>query len=192
MVNEFQVIDISMSASNISVRLEIKLRRLNFPFWRSVFIPSMCLILASEMTLFIDRKHFEATIMVDLTANLVMYTMYYNVQYKLPDDPSFKLIDAWLLHGLIMPMVVFFILVLNELKNSDTSQEKQHVKTNDTKKAKSHIKGQAWTQAWLTNQHKNCTTKNGSTFIMVSQIVVPAISVLFTITFFALGLFGGY
>ena len=155
----------------------------------------MCLVLASEMTLFIDRKHFEATIMVDLTANLVMYTMYYNVQDKLPDDPSFKLIDAWLLHGLIMPMVVFFILVLNELKNSDTLQEVKHFnmsQMNDRKAVKSKLKGKAWTQAYLRNQGQNSKKKNGSTFILVSQIVVPAISVFFMITFFALGLFAGY
>ena len=126
--------------------------------------------------------------MVDLTANLVMYTMYYNVQDKLPDDPSFKLIDAWLLHGLIMPMVVFFILVLNELKNSDTLQAKQQGRNDE----KSKMKGKAWTQACLTNQQPNSKKKHSSTFILVSQIVVPAISVLFMITFFALGLIAGY
>ena len=67
----------------------------------------MCLILAAEITLFIDDIHFEATIMVALTSNLVMYTLYNTIQEQLPPDSNLKLIDAWVLHGLTMPMVVF-------------------------------------------------------------------------------------
>ena len=53
--------------------------------------------------------------MVALTSNLVMYTLYHSIQDKLPEDSSIKLIDIWLLHGLLMPMVVFVTLAANEL-----------------------------------------------------------------------------
>ena len=40
------------------------------------FFYSLCVIFAAEITLFIDEIHFEATIMVALTCNLVMYTLF--------------------------------------------------------------------------------------------------------------------
>ena len=45
----------------------------------STFVPSCCLIMMAEMTLFIDVSHFEATIMVALTSMLVKYTLYQSI-----------------------------------------------------------------------------------------------------------------
>ena len=103
---------------NNTILLLVNLERLSSPFWMSLFIPSICLILAAEVTLFLDKSHFEAMIMVSLTSNLVMYTLYSSIQEKLPEDSSFKFIDVWLMHGLLMPMVVFLVLVVDELLNS--------------------------------------------------------------------------
>ena len=44
-----------------------------------------------------------------------MYSLYNSIQEKLPEDSSLKLIDVWLLHGLLMPMIVFVTLAANEL-----------------------------------------------------------------------------
>ena len=112
-LNQFYLENISLQASANEVALVVQLARLNTSFWLTLFIPSMCLILAADLTLFIDEKHFKATITVALTANLVMYTLYQNIQVKLPEDSKLKLIDIWLLHGLLMPMVVFVMLVIN-------------------------------------------------------------------------------
>ena len=106
------------------IRLIFETQRLSGPFWMSLFIPSICLILAAEITLFIDHSHFEAMIMVALTSNLVMYSLYNTIQEKLPEDSSYKLIDYWLLHGLIMPMVVFIVLAMNELLNNRSTNKK--------------------------------------------------------------------
>lgn len=51
-------------------------------------------------TLWIPDKHFEANIMVALTCNLVMYTLYVSVSQGLPVDSTIKLIDIWLMHGI--------------------------------------------------------------------------------------------
>ena len=99
-----------------TIQLMMNLERLIQSFWTSVFIPSICLILAAEITLFVDEIHFEATIMVNLTSSLVMYTLYNAIQEDLPADSSLKLIDLWLLHGILMPMVVFTILAISEIE----------------------------------------------------------------------------
>ena len=109
---------------NNAILLLVNLERLSSPFWMSLFIPSICLILAAEVTLFLDKSHFEAMIMVSLTSNLVMFTLYSSIQEKLPEDSSFKLIDVWLMHGLLMPMVVFVVLVADELLNPRYSTTK--------------------------------------------------------------------
>ena len=114
-LNKYIVTNCSTKADSNNVNLVIRLERLSGPFWFSLFIPSVCLILAAEVALFIDDSHFEAMIMVALTSNLVMYTLYHSIQDKLPEDSSIKLIDIWLLHGLLMPMVVFVTLTANEL-----------------------------------------------------------------------------
>ena len=100
------------------VYLAFEIQRLSEPFWMSLFVPSVCLILAAEITLFMDESHFEAMILVALTSNLVMYTLYNAILEKMPEDSSLKVIDIWLLHGLLMPMIVFIVLAANELMMS--------------------------------------------------------------------------
>ena len=50
----------------------------------SVYIPSLSLLLISLATLYISIDHFEANIMVHLTAMLVMYTLYQAISISLP------------------------------------------------------------------------------------------------------------
>ena len=59
--------------------VEITLLRIFTHHLVNTFLPTACLIIIAEMTLFIDTGHFEATIMVALTSMLVMYTMYQNI-----------------------------------------------------------------------------------------------------------------
>ena len=112
-LNSFMVTNCSLRISGHTIYLDIGLERLTDPYWMSLFIPTVSLILAAEITLFIDESQFKATIGVALTTGLVMQTIYNGIQEKLPENSSFKLIDAWLLHGTLMPMVVFVILACN-------------------------------------------------------------------------------
>ena len=65
-----------VSVGKSKIFLHLYLRRIYPIYFLSLFIPSFCLIVAAEITLFVDEKHFEANIMVALTATLVMYTLY--------------------------------------------------------------------------------------------------------------------
>ena len=58
----------------------------------SVYIPSLSLFVISIATMRIDIEHFEATIMVHLTAMLVVYTLFQAISVSLPQvisDDSF-------------------------------------------------------------------------------------------------------
>ena len=186
-LSEFEVRNCSIELREGNVRLEFVLQRLNSSFWLSVFIPSICLILAAEITLFINETHFKTTVMVSLTANLVMYTLYSAIQRKLPEDSNtLKLIDVWLVHGLIMPMVVFIVLVTNELINSETTAKVSNFihKVSDLKSEMENHKSEAWVSQ---KSDDNLKKKKNRSFIQTCQMVVPSTSVIFILTFFAIG-----
>ena len=154
--------------------LAFRLRRLSGPFWFSLFIPSICLILAAEVALFLDEAHFDALIMVALTSNLVMYTLYSSVQAELPKDSSLKLVDVWLLHGLLMPMIVFVTLAINELINSRSTEISKNIKIADHTVVVSGQKNFDNTPA--INKIKTC--------MHTCKSIIPIVSVVFIVTFF--------
>ena len=177
-LNKYVVENCSTEVNSKNFNLVIRLQRLSLPFWFSLFIPSVCLILAAEVALFIDETHFEAMIMVSLTSNLVMYTLYSSIQQELPKDSSLKLIDIWLLHGLLMPMVVFILLATKELTNTTTSS-KEVPKSNFIKV----------TDSSLISLNNKTTTENGeiakkNNVLLVCQALVPVLTMIFILTFF--------
>ena len=173
-LNKYIVTNFSTEVNSENFNLVIRLDRLSGPFWFSLFIPSICLILAAEVALFIDDSHFEAMIMVALTSNLVMYTLYSSIQAQLPEDSSLKLIDVWLLHGLLMPMIVFVTLAANELiikPNADP-------RSINTKSANSAVK--------ITRQIDEDTHERNKMKICMDvwKALIPIFSTLFIITYF--------
>ena len=86
------------------------------------------------MTLFIDVSHFEATIMVTLTSMLVMYTLYQSISATLPQTSYLKMIDIWLLSGLIIPFIIFIVLaiidvlILQEPTNTTGNNSSSNIK----------------------------------------------------------------
>ena len=173
-LNKFTVENYSTEQTADTVSLVIKLRRISSPFWMSLFVPSVCLILAAEVSLFIDQKHFQALIVVSLTSNLVMFTLYTAIQEKLPEDSNFKLIDIWLLHGLIMPMIVFLVLAANELMmNTNPGQDLKKV-------SKSMIK----VKSEIDDGKEDMQETPGNTFMRVCKLMIPGISTIFITVFF--------
>ena len=172
-LNKYIVTNVSTEVDSENFNLVIRLDRLSGPFWFSLFIPSICLILAAEVALFIDDSHFEAMIMVALTSNLVMYTLYSSIQAQLPEDSSLKLIDVWLLHGLLMPMIVFVTLAANELMKPNADP-----RSVSPKLANSAVK--------ITRQIKQDIQERNKMKICMDvwKALVPIFSTLFIITYF--------
>ncbi len=77
----------------------MRLRRNYYMHLAITFLPSLSLIIIAELTLFVDRGHFEATIMVALTTMLVLYTLYQSIAATLPQTAYLKMIDIWLSGG---------------------------------------------------------------------------------------------
>ena len=81
----------------------------------SVYLPSLSLLMVTHWTNFISVEHFEANIMVHLTAMLVMYTLFQATSISLPQTAYVKLIDVWLLYGLTLPFLGFILTCLEEI-----------------------------------------------------------------------------
>jgi hypothetical protein len=77
------------------IRFEILLQRMYFYHLAATYLPTICLLIIAEITLFIDESHFDTTVMVSLTSMLVMYTLYQSIAGTLPQTAYLKMIDIW-------------------------------------------------------------------------------------------------
>ena len=116
-LDQFAITEVKIEANqdNNLVQCKITLKRKPMYFIATTFMPTVCILFMALVTLFIDQSHFEATIMVALTAMLVMYTLFQSVAISLPTTAYLKLLDYWLIFGLIMPFFAFSAIIFNEL-----------------------------------------------------------------------------
>ena len=162
------------------LNLVIHLERHSGPFWFSLFIPSICLVLAAEVTLFINETYFEALIVVALTSNLVTYNLYNSVHELLPQVSSLKLIDIWLLHGLVMPMVVFITLAANEMIKSKEAANFKRVKV-----------GNSAVMTSRQNDKETAYCNKIRNRIFICKAAIPTISGVFIFSFFMICIVNG-
>ena len=131
---QFEVTNVEMiqGAPNY-IYVEITLRRMISYHVVSTFGPTLTLLMIAEVTLFISESHFEATIMLAITSMLVMYTLYQSASSSLPKTAYVKMIDTWLIFGLVVPFIIFLILTLIEMLNDDDDDKEPIDKKGDEK-----------------------------------------------------------
>ena len=105
--------------------VEISLKRMFRYHLAATYVPTTLLMIVTEITLFVDEKHFEATIMVHLTTMLVMYTLYQGVSASMPKTADLKFIDKWLLFGLVVPFATFVVETILRLLSTDIEDEEK-------------------------------------------------------------------
>ena len=112
------------TSSNIKVEVKVIFcRKLSYHIV-NIYLPTLCLVIIAGLTLFIDLSHFEATVMVALTSMLVTYTLYQSISEYLPHTSYLKMIDIWLIGGLLFP---FFIITILVIMDSLIMKEKNQV-----------------------------------------------------------------
>ncbi len=155
---------------NKQIIVMMKINRVFTHHLFTTFLPTFCLIVIAEATLFIREAHFEATIMVTLTSMLVMYTLYQSVSNTLPQTAYLKMVDIWLLMGLILPFFIILILItMDSLHLED--------KGNDVMVMGTTVKTWTGSMGW-TKDNRHLKRR----FVRSSKVIVP----LFTF----LGMFG--
>ncbi len=104
-VDHYSIHGLTSNPPGVSAVIIIK--RMFLYHLANTYIPTTCLIIIVEMTLFIDDSHFDTNVMVSLTTLLVMYTLYQSISTTLPKTGYLKMLDFWLLFSLVTPFVIF-------------------------------------------------------------------------------------
>lgn len=107
---------ISGSKNDSVIEVEFTLQRMVMFHLVNTYMPTVCIMIMVEITLFIDESHFESNIMVALTGMLVMYTLYQSISLTLPPTAYLKLLDIWLIFSLVMPFLIFMVEVCWEME----------------------------------------------------------------------------
>jgi len=109
---QYNVVSWDIKEVDKGLEVEVTLQRRFNHHLATTFIPTFCLMIVCQSTLYFNAEHFKTTSGVAVTTMLVMYTLYQAVSHKLPPTSYIKMIDVWLIFGLILPFCVFFLLVL--------------------------------------------------------------------------------
>ncbi|XP_066940763.1 LOW QUALITY PROTEIN: uncharacterized protein [Macrobrachium rosenbergii] len=90
------------------VKLQL-LRRSGFIIM-NVYIPSLCLLVISYLTLYFTLTNFQVRVLASLTSLLVMATLFTQASSSLPKTSYFKMVDVWLLSSIFF---IFLIIVVH-------------------------------------------------------------------------------
>jgi hypothetical protein len=110
-LSQFNVLDTTFKTKeNDSIlHVDIKLKRIISYHLTNTYLPTITLLIITEITLQFDDSKTELAAVLSLTIMLVMYTMYQSISEALVKTAYLKMIDYWLLFCLLTPFVIFMI-----------------------------------------------------------------------------------
>ena len=89
----------------------------------TIYLPTMLILIIVYITNFFKPFFFEAVISVNLTALLVLTTLFISVSGSLPTTAYVKMIDIWLIFSQIIPF--FEVLLHSFIDKMRTEEEKE-------------------------------------------------------------------
>ncbi|XP_042210813.1 gamma-aminobutyric acid receptor subunit delta-like [Homarus americanus] len=92
--------------------IKLKLLRRSGFIIMNVYIPSLCLLVISYLTLYFTPTNFQVRILASLTSLLVVATLYTQASSSLPKTSYFKMVDVWLLSSIFF---IFIIIIIHTI-----------------------------------------------------------------------------
>ena len=92
----------------------------------TVFVPTLILNIVGHCSNYFKEFFFEAVISVNVTAMLVLTTMFINVSNNLPKTSYIKMIDVWLLFNLVKPFNDILLTTYIDYLKDDENREINH------------------------------------------------------------------
>jgi len=111
---QFSLLDWKMTKTETGVEVTLVFKRRVQHHLLTTYLPTFCLMLVCQSGLYLRAEHFKTTAAISVTVMLVIYSLYQSVSNKVTPTAYIKLIDVWLIFGLVLPFVVFFLLVTIE------------------------------------------------------------------------------
>ena len=81
----------------------------------TVFFQSVLLLGVAYMTFYFKISNFQDRIMIAITTMMVVATIQSSINKMVPKTSYIKMIDVWLLFGLVLPFLGFLISIFEEL-----------------------------------------------------------------------------
>ena len=85
----------------------------------TIYLPTVLLLLITFCTTFFKQFFFEAALTVNLTVMLVMTTLFISVMEKLPSTSYVRMVDIWLIYGILIPFIEVSILTFKEYNDEE-------------------------------------------------------------------------
>ena len=115
-LNQFNIKDITISLERSwLVRAKFKLKRNPSFLIMNAYLPSFFTMVMTIVSLFLnDHLHFSTTIMLVLTSQLCLYTLFQSSLEGIPKTAYMKMIDYWNILAMTVSLTNFFTLFLWE------------------------------------------------------------------------------
>ena len=124
-VRQYNITKVPLDGVN-SVQVFIVLGRRLMGTFLTVFFPTVLLNIIGHGTNYFKPFFFEAVVTVNLTAMLVLTTMFINVSNNLPKTSYIKMMDIWLIFNLLLPFIEVLIHTYMDTLRSDDDREINH------------------------------------------------------------------
>ena len=119
-LNQFNIKDITISLERSwLVRAKFTLKRNPSFLIMNAYLPSFFTMVMTIVSLFLDdQMHFSTTIMLVLTSQLCLYTLFQSSLEGIPKTAYMKMIDYWNMFAMTVSLTNFFTLFLWEILQS--------------------------------------------------------------------------
>ena len=117
-LNQFNIGNFTSSLEQCGSRVDAKFRLKRNPSFLMInaYLPSFFTMVMTIASLFInDSMHFSTTIMLVLTAQLCLYTLFQTSLEGIPKTANMKMIDYWNMFTMTVSLTNFFTLFLWEI-----------------------------------------------------------------------------
>ena len=117
-MNQFNVEDIAVIQEKCGSKVKAKFTLKRNPAFLIVnaYLPSFFTMMITIASLFLDdHMHFTTTIMLVLTSQLCLYTLFQSSLEGIPKTAYMKMIDFWNMFAMTVSLTNFFTLFLWEI-----------------------------------------------------------------------------
>ena len=117
-LNQFNIEDFTISQEKFGSQVKAKFKLKRNPAFLVVnaYLPSFSTMMITVVSLFLnDKMHFSTTIMLVLTSQLCLYTLFQSSLEGIPKTAYMKMIDFWNMFAMTVSLTNFFTLFLWEI-----------------------------------------------------------------------------
>ena len=116
-LNQYNIEDFTISQEKFGSQVKAKFKLKRNPAFLIVnaYLPSFSTMMITIVSLFLnDKMHFSTTIMLVLTSQLCLYTLFQSSLEGIPKTANMKMIDYWNMLAMTVSLTNFFTLFVWE------------------------------------------------------------------------------